>query len=112
MKPKSVRTPPVGLALWAMPQTARPRGAALHRQLLLFLALAVSGYAATLPEPTHPVALAPPTFAAGDPENAGVFFGEVAGLIGDIPDAADILARTVDQAIGVMHSRQALISAQ
>jgi nitronate monooxygenase len=51
-------------------------------------------------------------FAAGDPENAGVFFGEVAGLIGDIPDAADILARTVDQAIGVMHSRQALISAQ
>jgi hypothetical protein len=50
-----------------MPQTARPRGAALHRWLLLFLALAVSGYAATLPEPTHPVALAPPTFAAGDP---------------------------------------------
>jgi nitronate monooxygenase len=50
-------------------------------------------------------------FAAGDAENAGVFFGEAAGLIDDIPDAASMVARTVGQAVDVMRSRQSLITA-
>ncbi len=41
-------------------------------------------------------------FAAGDPDNAGVIFGEVAGLVADIPDAADIVQRTVDEAASLL----------
>jgi nitronate monooxygenase len=37
-------------------------------------------------------------FAAGDPDNAGVFFGEVAGLIHDVPPAAEIVMRMVSEA--------------
>lgn len=37
-------------------------------------------------------------FAEGDPDNTGVWFGEAAGLIHDIPDAATILARMTDEA--------------
>ncbi len=49
-------------------------------------------------------------FSAGDAENAGVFFGEVAGLVSDIPDAGHVIARTVAQAIDTMGRRQALIA--
>lgn len=37
-------------------------------------------------------------FAAGDPENTGVWFGEAAGLIRSIDPAADIIERMVDEA--------------
>jgi nitronate monooxygenase len=41
-------------------------------------------------------------FKAGDPENAGVFFGEAAGLISDAPPAAEIIARMVDEACALL----------
>jgi nitronate monooxygenase len=41
-------------------------------------------------------------FAAGDPEEAGVFVGEAAGLIDDAPAAAEIVARVVAQASDVV----------
>ena len=37
-------------------------------------------------------------FAAGDPDKAGVWIGEAAGLIGDIPPAAEIVQRIVSEA--------------
>ncbi len=37
-------------------------------------------------------------FAAGDPENTGVWFGEAAGLIDSIEPAADILERMMNEA--------------
>jgi nitronate monooxygenase len=43
-------------------------------------------------------------FAAGDPDNAGVIFGEVAGLVQDIPAAGDIVQRTVDEAASLISS--------
>jgi nitronate monooxygenase len=48
-------------------------------------------------------------FAAGDAEDAAVFFGEVAGLVAEIGDAGDVLARVVTEAIAVMRERQRLI---
>lgn len=41
-------------------------------------------------------------FAAGDPENAAVIFGEAAGLIADVPPAGEILERMVAQAAGLL----------
>lgn len=41
-------------------------------------------------------------FAAGDPENAAVIFGEAAGLIADVPPAGEILERMVVQAAGLL----------
>lgn len=41
-------------------------------------------------------------FAAGDPENAGVWFGEAAGLIHDVPAAAEIVERTVAETVAVI----------
>jgi nitronate monooxygenase len=41
-------------------------------------------------------------FKAGDPENAGVIFGEAAGLISDAPPAAEIITRMVDEACALL----------
>lgn len=41
-------------------------------------------------------------FAAGDPDNAGVFFGEAAGLIHDLPAAGDIVARMAGEAADLL----------
>ena len=41
-------------------------------------------------------------FKAGDPENAGVFFGEAAGLISDAPPAAEIITRMVNEACALL----------
>ncbi len=41
-------------------------------------------------------------FANGDPENTGVWFGEAAGLISDVVPAAEIVERTVAEAIAVI----------
>jgi nitronate monooxygenase len=37
-------------------------------------------------------------FAAGDPHNVGIFIGEVAGLIRDVPTAAELVERIVGEA--------------
>lgn len=50
-------------------------------------------------------------FAAGDIENAGVIFGEAAGLISDTPTAGDIVERVVREAVAVMQGRVALARA-
>ena len=44
-------------------------------------------------------------FAAGDPENAAVIFGEAAGLIRDVPPAGDIVARMVDEAVMLLRGK-------
>ncbi|HRJ70152.1 MAG TPA: nitronate monooxygenase, partial [Beijerinckiaceae bacterium] len=41
-------------------------------------------------------------FAEGDPDNTGVWFGEAAGLIHDIPDAATAIERIVAHAAGLL----------
>ncbi len=41
-------------------------------------------------------------FAAGDPDAAGVWFGEAAGLISDVPAAGEIVERTVAEAVAVI----------
>ena len=41
-------------------------------------------------------------FKAGDPENAGVFFGEAAGLISDAPPAGEIINRMVHEACNLI----------
>lgn len=41
-------------------------------------------------------------FKAGDPDNAGVIFGEAAGLISDAPPAGDIITRMVDEACALL----------
>lgn len=42
-------------------------------------------------------------FAAGDPENTGVWFGEAAGLINDISPAAKVIREISEQAHGLLH---------
>ncbi|HET9652886.1 MAG TPA: nitronate monooxygenase, partial [Usitatibacter sp.] len=46
-------------------------------------------------------------FAQGDPDNTGVWFGEAAGLIHDIPPAAAIVGRMVEEAARVLERRPA-----
>ncbi|MGL5362404.1 MAG: NAD(P)H-dependent flavin oxidoreductase [Bosea sp. (in: a-proteobacteria)] len=41
-------------------------------------------------------------FMAGDPDNAGVFFGEAAGLIHDVPPAGEIITRMVSEAADLL----------
>ncbi len=41
-------------------------------------------------------------FMAGDPDNAGVFFGEAAGLIHDVPPAGEIITRMVSEAANLL----------
>jgi nitronate monooxygenase len=48
-------------------------------------------------------------FMAGDPDKAAVIFGEAAGLISDIPSAADIVARMVDEAAERLRAGAALV---
>lgn len=44
-------------------------------------------------------------FAAGDPDRAAVIFGEAAGLISDVPPAAEILERMVAEAADLLGRR-------
>lgn len=46
---------------------------------------------------------------AGDPDAAGVFVGEAAGLIHDAPSAREIVARTVSEAESVLKRSAALV---
>lgn len=48
-------------------------------------------------------------FAAGDPQNAAVIFGEAAGLITDIPSAGEIVERMVDEAVAVLAAGATLV---
>lgn len=48
-------------------------------------------------------------FQAGDPDAAGVFVGEAAGLITDAPPAATVLSRMVDEAEVVLSSLPRLV---
>ena len=48
-------------------------------------------------------------FAAGDVEEGGVFFGEAAGLIDDLPSAAEIVERMVEQACGLLDGTRDLL---
>ncbi len=48
-------------------------------------------------------------FASGDVEEAGVFFGEAAGLIDDLPAAAEIVERMVEQACGLLDGAKGLL---
>ncbi len=48
-------------------------------------------------------------FAVGDIEEAGVFFGEAAGLIDDLPTAAEIVERMVGQAVDLLGHSQDLM---
>lgn len=41
-------------------------------------------------------------FAAGDPDNAAVIFGEAAGLVKDIPPAGEIVERMVDEGVACL----------
>jgi nitronate monooxygenase len=43
-------------------------------------------------------------FTAGDADNSGVIMGEVAGIIGDAPPAAEIIDKMVAQACGLLGS--------
>ncbi|CAM3879011.1 NAD(P)H-dependent flavin oxidoreductase [Smaragdicoccus niigatensis] len=43
-------------------------------------------------------------FADGDPDNAGVFFGEAAGLIHSIEPAGSIIERVIAEAVAVLRS--------
>jgi nitronate monooxygenase len=48
-------------------------------------------------------------FAAGDPQNAAVVFGEAAGLISDIPPAGEIIEHMVTDAGALLRSKAALV---
>lgn len=48
-------------------------------------------------------------FAAGDPQEAAVIFGEAVGLISDVPTASEIVERMVDEAVEVMRRRAGLV---
>lgn len=48
-------------------------------------------------------------FAAGDPREAAVIFGEAAGLVSDIPPAGEIVERIVGEAVELMRGKVALV---
>ncbi|MEN5083549.1 nitronate monooxygenase [Bosea sp. TWI1241] len=48
-------------------------------------------------------------FAAGDPEEAAVIFGEAAGLVHDIPPAGELVERMVAEAVACLQSAAARI---
>lgn len=50
-------------------------------------------------------------FAAGDPQQAAVIFGEAAGLISDVPSAREIVERMVAEAVAIIAKQQGLLRA-
>ena len=48
-------------------------------------------------------------FAAGDPDNAAVIFGEAAGLVHDIPPAGDIVERMVSDAVTCLEGGRGIV---
>ncbi len=50
-------------------------------------------------------------FKAGDPDAAAVIFGEAAGLIGDVPPAAEIVERMVAEAADLLRRKAAIVVA-
>lgn len=49
-------------------------------------------------------------FAAGDPDNAAVIFGEAAGLIADVPAAGEIVERMAAEAVAALAGAAAIIA--